>query len=97
MNTVSKDTIKKLATLSAFKLDEHESELLSKQITLILDYATQISQVDTTGFSPVRLTNQNIFRDDVAAQQSCENLLTQAPKRKNQYFVVPQILEQNKQ
>ena len=86
----------RLATLSALKLDEQEIELLSSQIGAILNYATQIGQVDTTGFSPVRLTNQNIFRDDVAVQQPSEVLLAQAPKRKDQYFVVPQILEQNK-
>ncbi len=97
MKHLSKDEIKKLATLSALKLDEQEIELLSGQIGAILEYATQISQVNTTGLSPVRLTNQNIFRADVALQQPSEVLLAQAPKRRDQYFVVPQILEQNKQ
>lgn len=97
MKHLSKDEIKKLATLSALKLDEQEIELLSGQIAAILEYATQISQVNTTGLSPVRLTNQNIFRADVALQQPSEVLLAQAPKRRDQYFVVPQILEQNKQ
>ncbi|MBM3887252.1 aspartyl/glutamyl-tRNA amidotransferase subunit C, partial [Candidatus Dependentiae bacterium] len=70
---------------------------LSKQIGTILEFAAQIAQADTEGHSSVRLTNQNIFREDVAVQQPSQFLLAQAPKRKDQYFVVPQILEQNKQ
>ena len=97
MNQISTEDIKKLATLSALKLDEQEVQLLTKQIGSILEYVAQISTVDTQGLSPIRLTNQNIFREDVAIQQPTEALLAQAPQRKDTYFVVPQILEQNKQ
>jgi aspartyl-tRNA(Asn)/glutamyl-tRNA(Gln) amidotransferase subunit C len=96
MSHLSKDEVKKLAVLSALKLDEQEVEMLTKQIGSILDYVAQIGQADVTGISPVRLTSQNIFREDVAIQQSSQPLLTQAPKSKDHYFVVPQILEQNK-
>lgn len=96
MNHLSKDDIKKLAKLSALKLDEQEAELLAGQISAILQYVEQIGQADVANLSPVRLTNQNIFRDDVAIRQSSEALLAQAPKSREPYFVVPQILEQNK-
>jgi aspartyl-tRNA(Asn)/glutamyl-tRNA(Gln) amidotransferase subunit C len=97
MSQLSTEDIKKLATLSALKLDEQEVQLLTKQIGSILEYVAQISMVDTQGRSSIRLTNQNIFREDVAIQQSTDALLAQAPQRKDNYFVVPQILEQNKQ
>lgn len=96
MNHLSKDDIQKLATLSTLKLDEQEAALLADQVSAILKYVEQIGQADVSKFSPVRLTNQNIFRDDVALQQPSDAILAQAPKRKDNYFVVPQILEQNK-
>lgn len=97
MNLLSKEDIQKLARLSALKLEEQEASLLAEQVSAILKYVEQIGQADVAGFSPVRLTNQNVFREDVALQRPSDDLLAQAPKRKDNYFVVPQILEQNKQ
>lgn len=96
MNHLSKDDVKKLAKLSVLKLDEQEAELLAGHISAILQYVEQIGQANVANLSPVRLTNQNVFRDDVAIRQSSEALLAQAPKSRETYFVVPQILEQNK-
>lgn len=97
MNHLSIEDVKKLAQLSALKIEEEEAALLADQVSSILSYVEQISEADVARFSPIRLTNQNIFREDIATQQSSEALLAQAPKRKENYFVVPQILEQNKQ
>lgn len=96
MNHVTNDTIKKLAQLSALHLEESEVELLAAQLSTILEYVEQIADADVSRFSPVRLTNQNIFREDVSEQKSTTDLLTQAPEKHDTYFVVPQILEQNK-
>ncbi len=96
MKRVSKEEVRKLAVLSALKLDDTEAEILTRDIGAILEYVTQIQSADTSKFSQIRLTNQNIFRKDVAIKGFSEDLLAQAPKRKDSYFVVPQILEQNK-
>ena len=96
MNQLSKDDIQKLAQLSALRLGQQEATLLADQVSAILKYVEQIGQADVSAFLPVRLTNKNIFRDDVAVQRPSEDILAQAPKRKDNYFVVPQILEQNK-
>ncbi len=93
---LSKDDIQKLAHLSALKLDEQETALLAEQVSAILKYVEQIGEANVSDFSPVRLTNKNIFREDVALQRPSQDILAQAPKRKDNYFVVPQILEQNK-
>lgn len=93
---LSKDDIQKLAHLSALKLDEQETALLAEHVSAILKYVEQIGEANVGSFSPVRLTNKNIFRDDIAIQRPSQDMLAQAPKRKDNYFVVPQILEQNK-
>ena len=65
----SRDQIAALAQLARLELDEAEAESFGRQIGEILEYATQVQQIDTTGVPPTasvltRLVNESGDRED---------------------------------
>jgi len=92
MADFNKEELLKIAQLAALNLNEQEVNLFGKQIATIIDYVDQIQEVKiTTKAETVR--NSNIFRDDEIKACNTEEILAQAPKRANRFFVVPKILD----
>ncbi|MFA5074763.1 MAG: Asp-tRNA(Asn)/Glu-tRNA(Gln) amidotransferase subunit GatC [Candidatus Babeliales bacterium] len=86
-----KEELIKLAKFSCLKLDESEIEPLIKQIKAVLDYTNELNTVQIFSESaPVK--NINLFRQDIVIPTDSKDLLEQAPKTKDTYFVVPKIL-----
>lgn len=93
MTTFNKEELHKIAQLSALKIDDSEVDAFVAQMGTILEFVDQLKQVTITAQAqPVR--NVNVMRDDVAVQRPSEDLLSLAPERDGQYFVVPNILEE---
>jgi len=96
----SRDQIAALAQLARLELDEAEAESFRRQLGEILDYATQVQQIDTTGVPPtasvlMRLVNESGDRDD-ETMPSMDRLdaLANAPDgaREAGLFKVPRVL-----
>ena len=92
MAQLTKKELLAIAQLSALHLKEEEIEILSSQITTILNYVDQLAQVPLTTQAPT-VRNQNIFRDDRIIKGEANLLVEQAPKKNGRYFVVPKILD----
>lgn len=87
----NKQDLLKLAKLSALKLDEQELEIFTKQVKEILSYVQELNSIDIKEQAePVK--NINLFREDKAIQINSQNIINQAPKKHDNYFVVPKIL-----
>jgi len=88
----TQEELLKVAQLSALELDKHEIELFGNQIHKILNFAEQLQQVAMTAeVEPMH--NKNVFREDICKPCNADDVLAQAPQRKNRYFVVPKILD----
>lgn len=93
MATFTKEELLKIAHLSSLKLDEQEIPVFVDQITAILQYVDQLATAQVcTQAEPIR--NVNVLRDDIAHSTDPEALLALAPERIENYFGVPQILEE---
>lgn len=89
-----KEELLKIAELSALKLYENETDELVDQIKKLLDFTQELEKVElSTESSPVK--NVNIFREDVVKKFDSSILLKQAPKVKDNFFVVPKILKKS--
>lgn len=99
---ISKEEIQNLAELSRLKLSEEEIAALQKDFDSILAYVGQISRANSgqrTADSKEIPQLINVMREDeprvegdpMAGKQ--EAILSQAPKRKGDYFVVRKIID----
>jgi aspartyl-tRNA(Asn)/glutamyl-tRNA(Gln) amidotransferase subunit C len=92
---ISPETIHHIAKLSRLSFSENEIKQYSEQLSAILDYVDQLSELDTTDVSPTShaLYMANVFREDGVKQSlSSEQIFMNAPDSEETYFKVPQIM-----
>jgi aspartyl-tRNA(Asn)/glutamyl-tRNA(Gln) amidotransferase subunit C len=89
------DEVRHVAELAKLRLSEEEVALYGRQLSAILDYADQLSQVDTSHVPPTPyvLPLENVLRDDVARPSlPNEAALANAPAQANGFFQVRAVL-----
>lgn len=95
--SINSETVNKLAKLSALKLDEATTAELSHDLSNILDFISQLSEVSTDGVEPMASTVGNSVtperEDKVTAENNRENLMKNSPKEEMGFFVVPRVVE----
>jgi len=95
--TIDEKTVKNVANLSRISLTDAEVRLYQKQLAGILDYINKLGEVDTSKTPPTSHPSENlknVFRKDkVRKSLSAEDALRNAPKRKDNFFSVPKIIE----
>ena len=86
-----------IAELAKLSLTEKETELFAEQLSEMLDYFAVLSRLDTDDISP---TAQAIFRRNITMRPDCVEpslttgeVLANAPKRQDDYFMVKPILK----
>ncbi len=93
---VNQDTIAHLAKLSDFALAEDESARLEADINGIVNYISQLDELDTTGVEPTYqvFEMENIWREDEILPQEAdrEALLGLAKEVKDNQIKVPKVL-----
>lgn len=83
MPRLSKDDVLKLARLARLKLNDQEIEAFQSEIGSILEYITQLEDVDLDDFQPTSQVTglKNVMRPDTVKDYgaSAEALLKNAP------------------
>lgn len=92
MATVTKEEIVILAQLSRLKIYEHELDGLTKHVEDVLTYARRVTEVAREISDPLAHPS-NIVRNDEVRAVDIEPILSQAPEREGNFFVVPRIIE----
>ena len=92
---VSRADVEHVATLSRLALTEDEIEQLIGELGAILDYAAEVSALDTADVPPTAhpLPLVNVFRpDDPHPGLDRDEVLAEAPAAEDGQFRVPRIL-----
>ncbi|MEO1149182.1 MAG: Asp-tRNA(Asn)/Glu-tRNA(Gln) amidotransferase subunit GatC [Cyanobacteria bacterium J06638_22] len=94
---IDREQVRKVAHLARLELTEAEETQFSGQLNSILDYFEQLSELDTNNVEPTAraIDVVNITRED--AQESYgerDRILEGAPDRDDDFFRVPQILNE---
>ena len=96
MTQISTDDVRRLAMLSSLQLSDDEAEDLKSDLSSILTYIEQLSELDTTGVEPTyQVTDlENVMRsDEIQAHAADRNaLLALAPDVENNSVKVPKVL-----
>ena len=88
--------VENVANLARLSLSNKEKESLAKEMNAIIDFANQLSELDTEDV-PITahvVPISNIFRcDEVTNKPDRDELLANAPTKADGYFTVPRVVE----
>jgi len=93
---IDKNTILKIAKLSRIKIKDSEIEELTKQLSSILDWVEQLNEVDTKNVDPLSNVSESklpLRKDIPNKPNKSKEILSNAPDRVEDYFVVPKVIE----
>lgn len=99
MAKLTRDDVLHVAKLAKLTLSEKEIERFRKQLSEVISYISQLSEVDTKGIDATSQTTglENVKREDEINSQNClsqEEALSGTDKAHNGYFKVKAILEE---
>lgn len=93
---ITDETIDYVAKLAKLELSGEAKESAKKDLGNILDYIDTMNELDTTGIEPMShvFPIKNVFREDIVAnEEDRDNLLWNAPDKKDGCFIVPKTVE----
>jgi len=94
MTDFSREEVLKLAEISSLKLTDDEVDELREQLAKTIDYTQKLNEFQGAEEHDA-IKTINVFREDKVIKTDSGQLLAQAPKTKDTYFVVPKILDQS--
>ena len=89
-------TVRKVARLARIAEPENRLEPLARELSGILDWIEQLSEVDTDGVEPMTtsVAMKLPLRDDVVTEGGDPaRVLGNAPRTEKGFFVVPKVVE----
>ena len=95
---LDEEAVRHVAHLARLTVSDDQVALFIKQLSSILDYVGQFSELDTSETPPTAhpLPVFNVFRDDRTAEPlKPAEALGNAPRQQNGFFCVPRVLDQD--
>jgi aspartyl-tRNA(Asn)/glutamyl-tRNA(Gln) amidotransferase subunit C len=93
---MDKETTAKVARLARIKVTDEQIERYSPQLSTILEWIEQLSEVDTNNTeplpSPVNI-DLRLRKDEVTDGGYASDVLANAPEEMEDFFVVPKVVE----
>lgn len=96
MSIIDREQVHKVANLARLEMTPEEEERMTAQLSSILEYFQQLSELDTTDVPPTTraIDVSNVTRpDELQPFPNREALLKEAPDQDGDFFKVPQILQ----
>lgn len=94
--SVTKDDVRKVARLTRIAVPEERLEPLANELSSILDWIEQLNEVDVEGIQPMTsvVAASLPMRDDIVTDGNIQDqVLANAPKSEDGFFVVPKSVE----
>ena len=85
-----------MGILAKLELSDEEKEQAKKDMSNMLDYVGKLNELDTDGVEPMSHTFSvhNVFREDIVVNgDDRENMLANAPEKKDGAYKVPKTFE----
>ena len=93
---IDKNTTLKIAKLCRVKIEDHEIDELSSQLSSIIDWVEQLNEVNTDDIEPlsnVSMAKLPLRKDNEISEDNSKDILDNAPEKLENYFVVPKVIE----
>ncbi len=95
--TIDREQVHKVAHLARLELQPEEEEIFTTQLSSILEYFQQLSELDTERVAPTTraIDVSNITREDnLEPFPNREEILSCAPEQDGDFFKVPKIISE---
>ena len=95
---ITKEEIKKIASLAKINISDDELDNYSDQISKILDYMSTLNNVDTSKVdefsNQLFNSDQSLREDEIEESLDRDEVLKLAPDSDGVYFKVPKVIEE---
>jgi aspartyl-tRNA(Asn)/glutamyl-tRNA(Gln) amidotransferase subunit C len=92
---LTKEQVQKIASLCKIQLSEAEVEKFQKELSTVLEFASELSEVDTEGVVEISQVTglENVLREDIARQSPYRDaIIANFPDRKESFLKIKNIL-----
>ena len=93
---IDRPLLDKIAHLSRLEFDEKDAEKMIADMSAIVSWVEKLKEVNTDGVEPLTTMSHEINslrEDEVKPHLSHDRALKNAPKKDDDYFRVPKVLE----
>jgi aspartyl-tRNA(Asn)/glutamyl-tRNA(Gln) amidotransferase subunit C len=93
---VDQALVRHIARLARIKVTDKETKALEGELSSILDWVEQLSEVDTDGIEPMtRVVYMTMKKreDEITDGGYPHDIVKNAPERENHFFKVPKVVE----
>ena len=90
------EQVEHIARLARLQFSDAEKEMLSEELSQILQYMEKLNELDTEGVEPLSHPTEwvNIMRpDEVQPSLTREEALKNAPSKQDGFFKVPKVIK----
>lgn len=94
--SIDLETVRWVSHLARLGLSDADLDVMTRQLSAILDYVDLLKQVNTEGVEPLAhpIDVRSVFRsDEPLPSLPVEEALANAPDRRGDYFGVPAVME----
>ncbi|HUS98082.1 MAG TPA: Asp-tRNA(Asn)/Glu-tRNA(Gln) amidotransferase subunit GatC [Hyphomicrobiaceae bacterium] len=93
---VDEATVRRIARLARIRITDAEAEGLKSELSGILNWVEQLSEVDTANVEPMtRVVPIELKQrqDEITDGGKADDIVANAPLREDHFFVVPKVVE----
>ena len=93
---VDEALVRKIAHLARIRVSDNDVEHLKGELSSILQFVEQLSEVDTSDVEPMTSSVQMVMkqRKDVVSDGGyADDIVANAPMSEDHYFMVPKVVE----
>jgi aspartyl-tRNA(Asn)/glutamyl-tRNA(Gln) amidotransferase subunit C len=93
---VDEATVRRIARLARIRISDAEATALQSELTGILEWVEQLSEVDTAGVEPMTRVvpvKMKMRTDEVTDGDKADEIVANAPRAEDHFFVVPKVVE----
>ena len=89
-------TIEKLTSLSKLSFTKEELDLISKDMSKMVNFINQLDEIDTEGVEPLIHLNEEFNKwreDEIREMLDQKEALSNSPIKDSTYFKLPKVLD----
>jgi aspartyl-tRNA(Asn)/glutamyl-tRNA(Gln) amidotransferase subunit C len=94
--SITKETVRKVASLARLRLSEPEIDKYAGQLNKIVGFVEQLNEVNTDNVAPLPSPvdiNLGMRKDEVTDGGCADAVLANAPEAVEGFYVVPKVVE----
>ena len=93
---LDKEIVARIAKLARLEITESDLEVMSQELSQILSWIEQLKEGNIEGFEPMTSVvkmDLKVREDVVTDGDQADDIVANAPERKDHFFVVPKVIE----